>query len=455
MASYYKVGNRFRVVYRLKGQPRRYVNGIKSERLAIQVKHQKELQEQLTRAQLLQVDPSAEKVASAERKPIAEHIAAFENLLLARGRDPQHAHQQASHVRRLLRMAAIGSVRSIAAEPVQKSLKQLHSSGRGPRTCNAARQAIMQFENFLFRTGKVRGTVLHDLTRFNEKEDIRRKRRAMSQEEVDWLLTITAGRHDRFARRFGIVPADRAMLYAVGLATGFRQSALLSLSKASFFVKEGVDAPFVRLAPRFNKNRKDRNQLIPQAVAAQLRYWLKKQPDQGPVWRVATNADPALRFRRDMEAARDAWIAAAVDVAERKRRESSNTLKYVHHDGTRNVWADFHGLRHTGITFVVRAGDIWAGQAWADHSTPLLTAGYAHVEASDLKKAVGGVPNVQAALPKKKALNIAVPTVENTPAGDERSVQRRLQRAVQTSRDQMKQFGTGCRGETKGRKKAG
>lgn len=433
MSSYFKVGNRYRVAYRLRGQPRRYVNGIKSERIAKQVKVQKDLQEQLTQAQLLTVDPRAERVTAAGRQPINVHVMAFQKFLLAQGRKPQHALQQASHVRRLLRMSGIRSADEIAIEPVQESLKKLRASGRGPRTCNAARQAIIQFEHYLCRTGKVHGAVLRDLTRFNEKQDVRRKRRAMSQTEVDWLLSITARRRDRFARRFGIKPFDRAMLYAVGLATGFRQKALLSLSKASFYVDEGLDAPFVRLAARFNKNGKDRDQLIPQEVASRLRSWLKHHPDQGPIWQPAPHAHFALRFRRDLEAARTAWIDAAAEPDERKRRETSHVLKYVYHDGTGYVWADFHGLRHTGITFVVRAGDIWTGQAWADHSTPLLTAGYAHVEASDLKKAVNCVPNGQAVSYEPK---IAVDTISTVrPTKNEIGMQRTMQRASETNRD--------------------
>jgi hypothetical protein len=55
-----------------------------------------------------------------------------------------------------------------------------------------------------------------------------------------------------------------------------------------------------------------------------------------------------------METARAVWIAAAPDPEERARREKSNAPKYVYHNGIHNVFADFHGLRHTGIKFVVR-----------------------------------------------------------------------------------------------------
>jgi hypothetical protein len=99
-----------------------------------------------------------------------------------------------------------------------------------------------------------------------------------------------------------------------------------------------------------------------------------------------------------MEAARAAWIEAAPDAGERERREKSNTLKYVCLDGDQNVFADSHGLRHTGITFVVRKRDIRVGQVWADHCSPVLTAAYADVDLGDLIDAISGLP----VLPTKK-----------------------------------------------------
>src|SRR5205823_3420124 len=110
-----------------------------------------------------------------------------------------------------------------------------------------------------------------------------------------------------------------------------------------------------------------------QDLAVQLHEWLREKSEVGPVWRLLPHADLALRFRRDLERARTAWIAAATTAHEREQRERSNTLKYAHHDGVRMVYADFHGLRHTGISLVARGAGLRVAQWWADHSTPLLT----------------------------------------------------------------------------------
>jgi site-specific recombinase XerD len=353
--------------------------------------NQKRLEEDLSRTGLLKTD-GGERTGAASAT-ISAHVEAFERDILARGNTAQHAQQQASHVRRLMRMAHIDRIDDIRRESVQAGLRRLLSPRCGPRTCNAARQAVIQFERYLVASNLVRAQVLGTLVRFKEDLDIRRQRRALSQEEVTWLLGSTEAARDRVSRTCGIPPADRAILYAVGLATGFRRSALLALNPRSFHVSPEIERPFVRLAASSDKGKKDRLQRIPAELAALLCKWLKTKSADAPVWTPRPHADLALRFRRDMERARLAWITAAPDDAEQQRREASDTLKPVFHDGVRLVHADFHSLRHSAITFVVRAAGLRVGQVWAGHSTPVLTARYAHVDQEDLDRALNGLPD--------------------------------------------------------------
>jgi hypothetical protein len=397
MASYFRVGQKWAVAYdgRLDGKPkgkRSYIYGIKTESLAKRAKAQKDIEEQLLRAGLYKPDAQGGKTRRADEQPIEEHITWFETTILNRGKQPKHAQQQAAHVRRLLGMAGIQRLSGLDdAAAVQAAAKRLMDEGDelAPSTANAAIRAIRQFSTSLFVAGKLDHDVLHKrLTTYNEDEDKRRQRRALSEEEITWLLNTTAAATDGVSRPCGISPADRAMLYATGLGTGYRRGALLTLTKDLFHVGEGVKRPFIRLAAARNKKRRDRDQPIRRDLAAQLREWLSGRPDSGPVWRPLPHADLALRFRRDMERARAAWIAAAPTADEGEQREESNTLKYAYHDGVRMVYADFHGLRHTGISLVVRRAGLKVAQWWADHSTPVLTSKYAHLDESDQDRAL-------------------------------------------------------------------
>ena len=99
---------------------------------------------------------------------------------------------------------------------------------------------------------------------------------------------------------------------------------------------------------------------------------------------------------RDWKAARTAWIAAADSPVEREERAKSDFLTYKNAFGE---VADFHSLRHTFITLVVKRGvDPKTAKELARHSTITLTMDrYSHIGLSDMHSAVerlSGIPEV-------------------------------------------------------------
>ena len=94
----------------------------------------------------------------------------------------------------------------------------------------------------------------------------------------------------------------------------------------------------------------------------------------------------------DLEIARKKWISEATDHKERSKREESDYLRYLDHDGK---FADFHSLRHSFITYVGKNGtDFKTTQDLARHSTPTLTARYTHGFREDRVTAVNGLPDL-------------------------------------------------------------
>ena len=75
--------------------------------------------------------------------------------------------------------------------------------------------------------------------------------------------------------------------------------------------------------------------------------------------------------RADMRRARSSWIKAAADRTERRERRRSDFLAYIDGDGR---VVDFHALRATYITMLVRSGaSVKEAQELARHSDPKLT----------------------------------------------------------------------------------
>lgn len=407
MATYYKTGKTFTIAYdgRLDGKPkgsRGYIYGVRTRKLAEQAKADKDLGEQLYKIGRLHVQKNAASHAKAAESPIEDLILAFYRSIIAKGRQKQHAHQQAAHIRRLLKLAHIQSLNALEAEPIQSAARSLmDENDLGPRTANAAIKAARQFSTWLMKSNRIPHDVLHGkLETYNEAEDVRRARRAMSEEELAYLLAFVE-KSPRFLRS-RLTGEDRVMLYLTAIGTGFRRSACFSLTKSSFRVAENIARPAIILAAEWNKNGKERVQAIRRDLAALLHAWLATKPDAGPTWPVPPHAHLETLLRRDLGAARAAWIKEAKTTKERAKREESGFLAYERHDGAKKVYADFHSLRHTGITRVVRHAGLKVAQAWADHSTPVLTARYAHMDLPDEDKALEALPAADLHKPVKK-----------------------------------------------------
>src|SRR5260370_8448188 len=68
--------------------------------------------------------------------------------------------------------------------------------------------------------------------------------------------------------------------------------------------------------------------------------------------------------------------------------------KAAHAGSDGPLYADFHALRHTYLTLGSKAGiDLRTLQELAGHSTPILTARYAHVRLHDMAGALERLPS--------------------------------------------------------------
>src|SRR5204862_2115495 len=113
----------------------------------------------------------------------------------------------------------------------------------------------------------------------NVQTDRRHDRRELTAEELRRLLGMT--RASLRAYR-GLTGPDRFVLYATACGTGFRATALASLTPESFDLD--AETPAVTLAARHNKSRKPKVQPIPPDLVELLRDYLAGKPAARPVW---------------------------------------------------------------------------------------------------------------------------------------------------------------------------
>src|SRR5207248_2605368 len=197
----------------------------------------------------------------------------------------------------------------------------------------------------------------------------RHDRRELEADELRRLLTLAKASEWTFRSLSG---TDRFHLYATTCGTGFRASALASLTPDSFHL--AGELPVVTLAAPDAKNRRAKVQPIPPDLAELLREYLADKLAGLPVWG-GTWADGrgAEMLRGDLEAADIPCSSAGPDGP---------------------LFADFHSLRHTYLTLLGRGGvDLRTAQELAGHSSPVLTARYSHRRLHDLQGAVAKLSN--------------------------------------------------------------
>jgi integrase len=205
---------------------------------------------------------------------------------------------------------------------------------------------------------------LADLKRLNAKVDVRHQRRPIVPEDFDRFLAAT--RANRTLR--GLTGEDRAMLYTVAIYTGLRASELASLTPASFDLD--AEPPTVTVEAGYSKHRREDVQVLRRDVAELLRPYLAGRPRLSRVWPGRWRHEGAVLLRRDLSAAG------------------------IPYEDERGKVIDFHGLRHTFISALARAGvRPKAAQELARHSTSKLTLDYyTHVQLLDHVGALNTLP---------------------------------------------------------------
>ena len=226
------------------------------------------------------------------------------------------------------------------------------------------------FGRFLVKSRRLAENPFAHIQKGRVEVDRRHDRRELTSEEMTRLMAAARASERTFR---GLTGFDRSVLYAVAASTGFRASALASLTPENFQLDR--EHAVVVLAARFNKNRKPRVQPLPENIVGLLRSHLTDKPRRQPVW-----GGTWARDHRGAEMIRKDLVDASIP--------------YVVEGPDGPLYADFHSLRHTFLTLLGRNGvDLRTSQELAGHGSPVQTARYSHRDLDDMAKAVQKLPN--------------------------------------------------------------
>ena len=162
----------------------------------------------------------------------------------------------------------------------------------------------------------------------NVSTDRRHDRRPLTEAEFTALLK--AARSGPVA--FKLAGPDRAMLYTVAAYTGLRASELAILTCDSFRLDD--ETPTVTVKAAYSKHRRQDTFPLHPSLVAMLRPWLHGKASTEMAWpgKWAEARHAGQMMKADLEAA---------------------GIPYVDAHG---LYADFHALRHTFITNMMKSG---------------------------------------------------------------------------------------------------
>ena len=320
------------------------------------------------------IDPKALAYRSHEAKPLAEHLDDFRAYLLGKGATAKHAALTGNRVARLIGLARARRVSDLAPSRIQAALRTIRDGGLSLRSLHHHVRAVKAFSRWLWRDGRAREDGLAHISPQNADPDRRYERRALTNEEAARLIQAA----ERGPVVMKLNGPDRAALYRLALGTGFRAAELKSLTPESFALDD--DPPMVTVRAGYSKRRREDAQPIRADLAAALRPWLASKPPRRPVFGGMTD-HTALMIRKDLAAAGVPYKDASDRVA------------------------DFHALRHSYITALVKStAPVKVVQTLARHSTPVLTLGvYAHIGIHDQTAALDALPNLTGPAPEPMA----------------------------------------------------
>ena len=261
---------------------------------------------------------------------------------------PRHVQQVISAVRACAAALDVQSPSDLTARRVAVYLKDNRDAGWSYRNSNRRLSALKGFLNWLVRVGHLQDNPLRHLRKLQEEVDPRHRHAAFTPAEIRTLLAAVRP-----------VSLDRYWVYRFAAETGFRAAEIRSLTVSSF----DLSVPCVTVQAAFSRKRKrTATQPLAKRTARDLRRYFARHRPTDPAFRVPQRT--AALMQEDLVIAGIAYETSA-------------------------GFHDFHALRHTFITEAGRHARSFADlQSLARHSTPALTARYAHARYVDTREAV-------------------------------------------------------------------
>lgn len=311
------------------------------------------------------IDPLAEKLAAERRTPMDEHLKSYERNLNERSTTAKHVKLTMTRLRAIVKQCKMERLTELSVEQVQSGLTALQEHAKfGPRTYNHYVQAIVSYGHWLVEASRLAAHPLLSLKRQNVELDVRRKRRALEDEEIVKLIDSARQSGKRLQ---GYDGEQRARLYLFSCLTGLRKSEIASLTPQSF--RLAGDEPTVTVEAACSKHRRTDVLPLHPALVGELLQWIQGLAKEEAIFPGLKDKKTCQMVKSDLERV---------------------GIPYRTSDGV----ADFHAAgRHTFVTQLLRNGaTLPEAKELARHADVKMTMRYAHIGMKDQAKALASLP---------------------------------------------------------------
>jgi integrase/recombinase XerD len=332
----------------------------------------------------------SESFEESAKTPLSQHVDEFEANLRDADRTEDHCKATANRVRRIINECRFTFMSDLSPSKTLSWIgERKRNDEMSDQTARHYRTAIKQFSKWLVKDGRTKSDRLAHLELDKGKKvDPVHERRELTQDELAYLLDATR----TGPVRSKLTGGQRFKLYLVAMSTGLRASELASLTPKSFDLEAAI--PVVTVAPKDEKARRGATLPLPPHIVELLKEWFKELGHTDTLWpgKWAKHKQAGRFLKKDLAAAREAWLNEVESSEDQTKREQSPVLLYETEEG----FADFHALRHTFLSQLSRAGaPAKVMQKMARHSTIAMTLErYTHANQSDLYSAVRKLPEI-------------------------------------------------------------
>jgi len=308
------------------------------------------------------IDSTADKLAAAAQKPLAEHLEDFKKSLDSKDVTPRYIRETKSYIETTFKECSFDTLDDLDVAKIQAFIADQKKAGKGFRTINARLTALKSFTRWLWRMERLRTDPMTAIKKLNVKKDPRHPRRALTEKELKKLFATTF----QAPARFGMTGPERALLYRLAVESGLRAGELRSLVKSSFDLKNNL---LVVQAAYSKRRRQDVISLLPDTTR-ELKALLKNKTAKAPAFNMPNPDRVVKMFRADLKDAKIPYVKS-------------------------ERYADFHSLRYCTGSLLAAAGVYpKVAQTLMRHSDINLTMNlYTHVLNEQEREALAKLPD--------------------------------------------------------------